>query len=102
MLPGVSLEFTIFANWLFGPLSDQARAAWRQKLYDFKSEADWTALVERPLRRGKRVYWWPLPFVGAFYLVAILYLLAVAEPGLVDTAAETYGRLVARLAGWRS
>lgn len=93
VLLGVSLGFTLFANRRFTALADEARAAWRRKLYAFVSDADWLVLVERPLGRGKRVYRTALPFVVVFYLVAILYLLAVAEPALIDLAVETYRTL---------
>lgn len=96
-LLAVSLCFTIFSNWRFGVLADEARSAWRRKLYAFVSEADWMVLVERPIRRGRRVYRTTLPIVAMFYLVAVLYLLAVAEPALVDAAIEAYRDLADRV-----
>ncbi|KOX60118.1 hypothetical protein ADL19_03620 [Streptomyces purpurogeneiscleroticus] len=79
-LLAVSLSMTIFANARFNKLADEARAEWRRKLYAFMSDTEWVKLVEGPIQRGRIVYRVALPIVGALYLGAALYLVAVAEP----------------------
>jgi hypothetical protein len=76
----VSLGMTILANGRFNKLADEARGEWRRKLYAFVSEAEWTRLVEEPIRRGRTVYRGALPVVVILYLAAAAYLVAVAEP----------------------
>lgn len=76
----VSLGMTILANGRFNKLADEARGEWRRKLYAFVSDAEWTRLVEEPIRRGRTVYRGTLPVVGLLYLATAVYLVAVAEP----------------------
>lgn len=77
----VSLGMTVIANASFNKFADDARKEWRRKLYAFVSDAEWAKLVEKPIRRGRIVYWIALPIVGVLYIAAAAYLVAVAEPG---------------------
>jgi hypothetical protein len=80
----ISLIITIVSNARFNALSNSSRASWRQRLYSFLSEADWNALVESQLRAGRRVYRAVVAAVIVAYLAAILYLINLAEPGIIE------------------
>jgi hypothetical protein len=79
----VSLMITIISNARFYALSNHSRADWRIRLYAFLSDADWNELVENQLRAGRWVYRAVVAAMIAAYLVAVLYLINLAEPGLV-------------------
>jgi hypothetical protein len=80
----ISLLITVVSNARFNALSNVSRADWRQRLYSFLSDADWNALVERQLRAGRRIYRAVVAAMILVYLVAILYLLNLADPGLIE------------------
>ncbi|WP_146056395.1 hypothetical protein [Methylobacterium sp. V23] len=90
----VSLGITILSNWRFNSLADQARKEWRVKLYAFVSKAEWARLVERPIAKGRCVYWIALPVVATLYVAAAIYLFAVAEPDRFTAFVGYLGRLI--------
>ena len=74
----LSLCVTGGTNWRFNRLSDAARIEWKPKLYGFVASSEWERIVEKPIRQGRRVYYWTLLFVALLYVIASGFLLSVA------------------------
>ncbi|MDR6679520.1 hypothetical protein [Pseudomonas oryzihabitans] len=85
----VLLMFSVFVSGVsslkFNALADSSRFDWRNKLYSFMSSDDWQALVESPIKAGRRVFWvvWSLCFI--LYVSIALYLLELAFPNGMAT-----------------
>jgi hypothetical protein len=80
----LSLLVTLCSNARFNKLADVARAQWRPRLYAFLPNTDWAMLVENQLSAGKRVYRSVVAAMILVYLAAILYLLNLAEDGIIQ------------------
>ena len=92
----VSLAVTVLSSWRFNSLADQGRVEWYPKLYAFVSKDEWARLVERPIAKGRCVYWIALPIVAFLYLAAAAYLTSLAEPGRFAAAAADLAGLVSK------
>jgi hypothetical protein len=95
----ISLLITIVSNARFNALSNRSRADWRHRLYAFLSDADWNALVEIQLRAGRWVYRAVVVAMVLAYLAAILYLINLAEPGIIERTWTGIAQVASKLFG---
>lgn len=95
----LSLLVTVTSNFCFDILAKWTREDWRRKIYPFVSDQEWKRLVRRPIARTRWVYRLTLPFVGAFYGVAIWYLYTITDPAILAEAQAIYERIRA-WTGW--
>jgi len=75
----VSLCVTGGTNWRFNRLTDVSRIEWKPKLYGFVEPMEWNRIVEKPISRGRHVYYLTLLLVAILYLTASAFLLSVAS-----------------------
>lgn len=53
----VSVSVSGVSAFCFNALTNASRKDWRNKLYSFMSDQDWSQLVEHPIRAGRKVFW---------------------------------------------
>lgn len=92
----LSLAVTVLANWRFNWLADRGRVDWRRKLYAFVSQTEWDALVERPIKRGRRVYWISVGVIALLYGAVAWYLFSVTDGAVFDSLKAAVG------SGWEA
>lgn len=87
----LSLAVTVLANWRFNWLADRGRGDWRRKLYAFVSQTEWDVLVERPIAKGRRVYWISVAVIALLYGAVAWYLLSVTDAAVFENLRTAVG-----------